>query len=185
MYGLSQALMDAIGTAYKPQQGQSNPLMAQPASQQAQPKMGKGQLIAGILGDALSGALGQQGQFAATMRQRQAAEQEEAQWTRRQQSELGQYGQKKQIDQQYGGTDLSPIERDARAWMGMGPELQAAYRAAQAARPQFIPDGMGGGQWAIPPAAGASPQPMKTAPRGKLTPVAGGPTPPASGAFPR
>lgn len=148
---------------------------------------------AGILTDALAGALGQQGPYAAMMQQQRAAEQEQAQWTRRQQSELGQYEAKKQIDQRYGQADVSPMMRDLAAWQAMTPEMRAAYSDMQKTR-QGDPDvtvTLPNGQFYAGPRSGlaqalmggAAPSGPPSAPVGKLRPLNGGPTPPASGTF--
>lgn len=145
------------------------------------PKMGKGQLIMGIIADALAGAAGRQGPFAAQMMRQREQEQEEANWGRRLERE-------QEIKSRF--PDVSPMERDVQAWDRMGPAQRETYKqmkAVTAPDPDVfitLPNGhvyagprsglaaamMGGGQ---PPAK----------PIGKLTPIDGGPTPPASGGF--
>ena len=122
----------------------------------------KGAMIAGILGDALAGAVGRAPVFTQNLmaeRQRQKAmEQEEATWTRRRQSALEDYAAKQQIDRQYEKPAApSPILRDAMAWQQMTPEQRQAYQDMQRARPQFIPDGYGSGTWASPPSSQPAP----------------------------
>lgn len=71
------------------------------------------------------------------------------------------------------------------------PEWVSAHsrRAAtlSSPQPQFVPDGLGGGQYVTPPLAalgGAPTAPVgQLKPVGKLTPIQGGPTPSASGGF--
>lgn len=115
----------------------------------------KGAMIAGIIGDMLSTASGGQAQFMPMqMQERQRQQQkaaEEAQWSRRRMADR----EDKQWEWRNKPRDPSPMERDANAWLHMTPEQQAAYRQAQMVRPQFIPDGMGGGQWASPAASPA------------------------------
>jgi hypothetical protein len=90
------------------------------------------------------------------------------------------HGEKQRLDHAIRqAADVSPIdarcssmdENDARS---NGCRAQANARI----KPQFIPDGLGGGQWAQPP---AGPKPGLT-----FTPLPanGGPTPSASGTFP-
>ena len=157
---------------------------AMPQAAPARQGPSKGQMILGILGDALAGARGGAPVFGQMMAQRRQGEQDEVKWQRNRQAEMADYGEKLRMQQQYKEPDVSPMERDAAAWTRMGPDMQAAYRASQAARPQFIPDGMGGGSWASPPGQGqASAQPI--APVGKLTPVMnGGSVPQAPSGFP-
>lgn len=50
-------------------------------------------------------------------------------------------------------------------------------------RMNFIPDGLGGGQWVAVPSAAPNNLQVPTKPVGKLTPIQGGPTPSASGGF--
>ncbi len=143
------------------------------------PQFNKGQMLAGILADALAGAMGKPGQFAQMQQQQRQNEQEDAQWSRRQSSVL--QNQMALDDYKRLHPDPSPMERDASAGMGMNDAQREAYREAQAAKPQFIPDGMGGGRWAAPPASPAGPPANIT-----FTPIPGdgGPTLGASGGFP-
>jgi hypothetical protein len=153
-------------------------------------KPSKGQMILGILGDALAGAAGRAPVFAQHLGQMRAEERQDqrqqAQWGLQRRAGLEDYEARQQIEQRYRAPDVSPMERDARAWANMTPELQTAYRAAQAAKPQFIPDGLGGGQWVQPTVPGSAPRPAGPPPGVTFTPLpAGGPTPKASGNFPR
>lgn len=169
---LSNILMQmAQGGAGAPPAPPINPPIAPPA-----PKMSKGQLIMGILADALAGAAGKQGAFAQQIGKQREREQEVAQWGLKRQGERDD----KMWEWQNKPQDVAPMVRDAQAWLRMGPEQQAAYRASQAVRPQFIPDGYGGGQWAAPPAAGAMPP---AAPKGVTFTPLGGSTPKASNNF--
>jgi hypothetical protein len=149
------------------------------------PKMGKGQIIAGILADALAGAAGRAPAFGQMLAQQRQQEQEEVNWGRR-------LEQAEQIKARYREPELPPMLRDAQAWAGMTEEQRNAYKAmkqAGAGDPDVfvtLPNGqvyagpksglsqalMGGGQ--------ATQKPV-----GKLTPINGGPTAPPSGGFPR
>lgn len=181
-----KSIFDVIGS--DPVRISAPPLQASaPAPAKAKPNW------VGIIADALAGAMGREGPYAAMMQRERAAEQEEAQWTRRQQSELGQYEQKKQIDQRYGQADVAPMLRDAQAWQQMTPEQRAAYGEMQKSR-QGDPDvtvTLPNGQFYAGPRSGlaqalmggGAPPPAPTAPVGKLRPLNGGPTPPASGTF--
>lgn len=144
----------------------------------------KGQIIAGIIGDTLASLSGGSPVFTqnliAERRREQEMQAQEAQWTRRRQAER----EDKQWEWQNKPKDdaLSPALRDARAWLGMSEPEREAYRQYQMVRPQFIPDGLGGGQWASPAGIPATPQPAI----GAVLPdprKAGGPTPRASGGF--
>lgn len=176
MAGLGIALHDLLGL------GQA--MQAAPEQQPpAQPKMGKGQLIAGILADALAGAMGRPGQFAQAMQQQRQQEQEEANWGRR-------LEQAKRIKARYREPDVPPALRDAQAWAQMTPEQRKAYqemRQAGAGDPDVFVT-LPNGQVYAGPRSGLSQALMggtrpPSAPVGKLTPIDGGPTPPASGGF--
>ncbi len=162
------------------------PVDGQSPMPQAAPEK-RGMNWGAILADALSGLAGQQGQYPQRVAREQRDQQEQAQWHQRRQADLEDYGRKLEMqnDPRYAKPDVSPVTRDAMAWQAMTPELRAAYEAMQRAKPQFIPDGMGGGQWAQPPQMGGR-APL-AAPQGvTFTPLDdGGPTPQASGGFRR
>lgn len=144
---------------------------------------GMGRTIAGLIGDALLQQGGMAPVFSPMQRQQQAMKAEDAQWSRRRQEANQDWMARQQWEIANKPRDVSPIERDARAWAEMPPELREAYKQAQMVRPQFIPDGLGGGQWASPagaPSPGTQPQigAVIADPR-----KAGGPTQPASGGF--
>lgn len=159
--GMGSAFMAPLGVSAAGDTSARPSSMAQPPSK---PRRPRGELIAGILADAFAGMLGQQGPMAAQWGREREQEREQVQWGLQRRGRLEDYEAQKQIDQRYQVPDVSPMERDARAWAAMSPELQNAYRAAQAAKPQFIPDGMGGGQWVQPPMPGrpAAPPPGVT-----------------------
>ncbi len=165
-----------------PQGGTMVPQGAPPTPQTAGPepyKPSKGQMIIGILSDALRGAAGGPALFAQHLGKQRDQEREQVQWQSNRTAGLEDYEARQRIEQRYKQADVSPMVRDATAWAGMTPEMRAAYREAQAAKPQFIPDGLGGGQWAQPPMGGA-PKPGLT-----FTPLpdTGGPAPKAPGTF--
>ncbi len=147
---------------------------------------------AGILADAIAGAMGNPGQYAAVENQRREQEQQQAQWGLRRRGELEDYEAKQQIEQRYRQPDVSPMERDAQAWQRMAPEQRAAYgefKSMGALDPDVfttLPNGQfyAGPRSGLAAALGGGGSPAKTAPRGRLTPVEGGPTLPASGGFP-
>lgn len=179
---MNSMMMGPLGLALHSSLGLQQPSQAVPAIPSPKP-VGKGQLIAGVLADALAGAIGRPGTFAHQMVERRQEDRQQAQWGLRRRAELEDYEAKQQIEQRYAKPDVSPMERDAKAWLAMTPELRKAYEAVQAAKPQFIPDGMGGGQWVRP----QSPSSPSGPPAGvTFTPLDdGGPTLPASGGFPR
>jgi hypothetical protein len=160
-------------------------------------KMSKGQIIAGIIGDALAGAAGRGpafGQMLAQQRQYENEQaQQQAQWGIQRRARLEDW--QAQQDYQREHPDPSPMERDLGVWQHMTPEQRTAYqqmKAAGAPDPDVVttlPNGqlyagprsglaqalMGGGQSAQLPAIGSVvPDPRK-----------GGPTHPASGGFRR
>ena len=160
----------------------------------AQPqKLSKGQIIAGIIGDALAGAAGQQGQFAAMMRQRQAQreadQRDEVNWGRRRQADMEDWQAKQEYERAHPAPRAPHYFETNNGSIGMiGPDGQPQI-VYQDPTPKmnFIPDGLGGGQWVAVPGQAPS---MPAAPVGglkpvgKLTPINGGPTPQASGGFP-
>jgi len=147
----------------------------------------KGQIIAGILGDALAGINGGPALFTQSQMQNRAADREQAQWGLRRQGELADYEQKQQIEAKYRKPTPHYFESNDGSVGMIGPDgkPQILYKDPTP-KMNFIPDGLGGGQWvAVPGQAPAMPnapptQPLK--PVGKLRPV-GGPTAPQSGTF--
>lgn len=156
-------------------------------SPEAPKGLSKGQIIMGIIADALAGAAGQPGPFAAQMARQRQQEQEEANWGRR-------FERQKQIEQQYEKTKPYRWEANDGSLMEMGPDGTArlVYKDPTP-KANLDPDvfiTLPNGQVYAGPRSGLAAAMMggttaKTAPRGKLTPVNGGPTPPASGGFPR
>lgn len=183
---MSNPFYELLSPFAQPQAGGQLP---QPAPMPEAPKRGKGEIILGILADGLAGLAGNRGVMAQQWGAEDAAarqqQQERVNWGLKRQAELEDYGRKLEMqnDPRYAKPDVAPVMRDAMAWQSMTPELRQAYEAMQRAKPQFIPDGMGGGQWAQPPQAGAPAR----APQGvTFTPLDdGGPTPQASGGFRR
>lgn len=149
----------------------------------------KAQIIAGIIGDALAGATGGApvfGQMRMQERQRQQQQAaEEAQWSRRREADR----EDKQWEWANKPKDdaIPPILRDAMAWQNMSEDQRKAYTAMQEAQRgpiTMLPNGMAyvrdpalAAQIGMPAASAPA------APVGKLTPLDGGPTPPASGRF--
>lgn len=85
----------------------------------------------------------------------------------------------------------APSEFD-RSLKGAGidpasPEGVALYRqranTMATPTPQFVPDGVGGGQWVVPPTGGPAAPALPAAPVGKLTPITGGTGSNAGGGF--
>lgn len=176
MSQLGLSLAEMIG-----QDGRRGPEITGPAQQRS--TMSRGQIIAGILADALSGAAGHPGQFAAMLGRQRENEREDAQWGRR-------LEQKEQIEAKYRQPDVSPMVRDAQAWQTMTPEQRNAYqqmKVAGAGDPDVFVTLPNGQVYAGPKSGlsqalmGRSQSPQ--APVGRLTPINGGQTPPASGGF--
>lgn len=153
----------------------------------AQPSAGKPNW-AGILADALAGAMGKPGAYAGMMQQQRAAEQEEAQWTRRQQSELGQYEQKKRVDQRFDTPKRVEQQDNAgNVWVKDPTTGQWAIDFIDRTPKQFVHDGM---QISVPNPYAPS-QPATAAPAGPppgltFTPIPeGGPALKAPATFQR
>lgn len=174
---LSNSLMDDV------------PPINMPPPQAAPKGMSKGQLIMGIIADALAGAAGRQGPFAAHMAKMNEQEAENAKWGLRRRGELEDYETKQKIEQRYKTPDISPMERDVAAWERMIEPQRQAYQQMQGMRagdPDVFVTLPNGQVYAGPKSGlaqaltgGAVPQ----RPVGKLTPFNGGPTPRASGGF--
>lgn len=156
-------------------------------------KMGKGQIILGIIADALAGAAGRQGPFAAQMMRQKQQELEDVNWGRRRQADLEDYEKKQQIEQRYASP--SPMERDVAAWERMGEPQRQAYQQMQGMRagdPDVfvtLPNGQvyAGPKSGLAQALTGGAPPMRPQ-IGSIVPDPrrnGGQTPPASGGFPR
>jgi hypothetical protein len=149
---------------------------------------GNGRAWAGILADMLAGALGQPGMYAQSMerrRQEQAAlDREEQQYTRRR------LDKRDDMIWERDNIPRAPYrwESNDGSLMEMGADglVRTVYKDPTP-KMNFIPDGMGGGQWVASPTVPVqTPQsPADLKPVGRLTPLNGGPTPRASGGFPR
>jgi hypothetical protein len=82
------------------------------------PHMSKGQIIAGIIGDALAGAAGRSPVVGPMIAQEREQQAQEAQWGKHLLAQ-------RMIEQAI--PDASPMERDARAWAQMSPQERQAY----------------------------------------------------------
>lgn len=91
--------------------------------------MSHGHFLLGVLADALAGAAGKEGPFAAQMARQQQAQAEEAQWTRRQASELQQHKDLFAYEQANKAPEVDPVTRDANAFMGLDAAHRQAYQA--------------------------------------------------------
>lgn len=164
-------------------------ILGQPAP--AAPKMSRGQIIAGIIGDALAGAAGRAPTFgpmvARQKEEQQQAAQQEAQWGRHLLTQ-------RLIEQQI--PDPSPMERDLSVWQHMSPEQRAAYGELQKAKEgdpivtitlpnSQIYSGPRSGLAAAMMGGGSGSAAVPTHPVGPLTPIdEGGPASQAPGGFP-
>lgn len=155
----------------------------------ATPKMSRGQIIAGIIGDALAGAAGGSPVFGQLMNQRHQQEQEQAQWGLRRRAELQDWQTKQDYSSAHPGP--SPMERDVGAWQHMDPAQRAAYQDMQKAREgdPIVTITLPNGQMYSGPRSGIAAAmtgggQVPQRPVGRLTPIDGGPTPPASVGFP-
>jgi hypothetical protein len=145
---------------------------------------GAGRNIAGAIGDALLQLNGARPIFAPAQQQRQMMQYQQQQQDRKRQQDWEDY--QRQWDYQVGHPKPStaqPYRFEANN--GDVYELDATGKpqkvfADPTPKMNFIPDGMGGGQWVAVPTMAPS-APMK--PIGKLTPIDGGPSQPATGGF--
>ena len=127
-----------------------DPMAAKPRS--------KGQMIAGIISDALAGFNGQQGQFgqmiARERQQQQADQREEVQWTRRRQQQNDDWTQRE--DYKRANPDPTAMERNLSTYQGWGPEQRAAYGDMQQAErgDPFVTTTLPNGQFYAGPQSG-------------------------------
>lgn len=151
------------------------------------------QTIAGVIGDALSTAGGGQGLFLPNLLARQNAERQYALGQRERADKFADW--QKQYD--YERTNPKPSTAAPHYWetndgsLGViDPQTGKPAILYQDPTPKqnFIPDGLGGGQWVTVPGTGGIPM-APTAPVGqlkpvgKLTPITGGATPSGSRGF--
>lgn len=171
------------GTPIVPPSRSETPEMSPtPSGLPPMPKMSKGQMILGILGDALAGAAGRGPAFGQMMQQQKQQEREVAQWGLKRKADLEDYEAKQKIEQRYKAPDVAPALRDAQAWALMTPEQRTAYqemKQAGAGDPDVFVTLPNGQVYAGPKSGlsqalmGGAPAPQK--PVGKLTPIPGGP----------
>jgi hypothetical protein len=155
-----------------------------------QPQYSRGQIIAGILADALAGAAGHPGPMAARWNDERQQQNEEVQWAHHRQGIMDDWVRQQEYSRAH--PDPSPMARDVADFQRMTPEQRAAYAEMEKAREgdPIVTITLPNGQMYSGPRSGlatammgrmATPQ----APVGPLTPINGGPTPSASGGFPR
>lgn len=145
---------------------------------------GLGRILAGAIGDALLSNAGMQQVYAPAMQRRQQEQDEDARWGRRLEMQKQLNPEKPHYwemnDGSLGmiGPDGKPqvVFKDPTPKANLDPDVTVTlpngqfYAGPRSGLAQAL---MGGGS-----------APVKTAPRGKLTSVQGGLTPPASGGFP-
>jgi len=120
---------------------------------------GMGRYIAGAIGDALLQNADMQPIFAPMQRDKQRLASEQAQWGLRRQGELADYEQKQQIEAKYRKPTPHYFESNDGSVGMIGPDgkPQILYKDPTP-KMNFIPDGLGGGQWvAVPGQAPAMP----------------------------
>ncbi len=180
------ALVAANGMFGAPPPSAAPPLMAPPPSMAPPPKKKINWM--GVLADALSGAAGQPGQYAASMRKQQAEqtdfERGERQYNSRRQSELDDYGRKLEMqnDPRYAKPDV--IEDNAGNRWKMDPATgQRVLDFVDNTPKSYIQDGM---LVNVPnPYATGAPSPAPRKPRVFSTlPGEGGQSVPPAGTFP-
>lgn len=156
------------------------------------PQMSKGQIIMGIIADALSGAAGHQGGFAQMLGQQREDDRVQAQWGLQRRARLEDW--QAQQDYQHAHPDPSPMERDVQTWARMTPEQRAQYQDMQKAKEgdPIVTITLPNGQMYSGPRSGLAAAMMGGSqapqrPVGRLSPLPdGGPQgSPLSGSFPR
>jgi hypothetical protein len=154
-------------------------------------KMSKGQIIAGIIGDALAGAAGRGpafGQMLAQQRQYENEQaQQQAQWGLQRRARLEDWQAQQDYERAHPAPTAPHYFETNNGSVGMiGPDgkPQIVYNDPTP-KMNFIPDGLGGGQWVSVPNQAPSMPVAPAKPVGTLIPIQGGPTPPASGGFRR
>ncbi len=192
---LGQTLQDMVlgeqprGPVFTPPYS-TPPIAPTPTPVAAPTQRSRGQMIAGILSDAVKGFLGQPGTFGATLaveRQRQQdMEAAEAQWSRRRQAENQDWIARQQYERANPATPA--ILRDVQAWQGMTPDQKAAYEAMKRAQEgdPVVNVTLPNGQFYSGPRSGLtgvlSGGQAPARPVGNLTPIDGGPGGSPSGA---
>jgi hypothetical protein len=152
--------------------------------------MSKGQIIAGIIGDALAGAAGRQPVFGQMVAQQHQRDDEMAQWGLQRRAHLQDW--QAQQDYQHAHPDPSPMERDVETWARMTPEQRAQYQEMQKAKEgdPIVTITLPNGQMYSGPRSGLAAAMMGGAASSRPQigdvvpdPRQGGPTQPASGGF--
>jgi len=189
MAGMGLRLQDVLGIGDNPVGVSLDPsvkdIMSQPTRKEGPPQW------LGIIADALAGAAGKPGPYAAMMDQQREQEQQQANWGLRRSAELEDYRAKKTIDQSY--PDMSPMVRDANAWGGMTEDQRTNYQQmkqmGQGDPDVFVtlPNGQvyAGPKSGLATALTGGVTPSPARPVGRLTPMNGGPSLPATGGFRR
>lgn len=133
MQGLGRAFQNILPQILQ-QPGATPPIAPVPAPvAPVQPqRLSKGQLILGVLADALAGAQGRPGQFAAMQGQRRQEEREEVQWQNRRRANLEDYGVQQQLQRQYAPPPA--MVQNVQAWMNMTEPQRAAHAQMQQAQ---------------------------------------------------
>jgi hypothetical protein len=118
--------------------------------------------VLGVIGDAMQVFAGGQASYMPQMRQQQQIQDMQRQQASQYQMQQQQKMEQSEIDrentwqdyvrkQEYERANPAPVNNDTvndfNFYKGLGQEDRDIY---QQMRPQFIPDGMGGGQWATP-----------------------------------
>lgn len=114
----------------------------------------KGQMIAGIIADALAGATGGQPVFGQMLARQREAAAEEAQWHKRRMA--GREDKQWEWDNKPKDDAVPPILRDAQAWASMPEPLRKAYQEMQEAKggDEFITTTLPNGQFYAGPRRG-------------------------------
>lgn len=139
MNPLGLTLQSMVLPDYLQQQPNVGPIAAPviPPVAAPQPRQGgKGQLIAGILADALAGAQGRPGMFAQMMgqqrQQERESQQEQVRWQRDRQGRIEDYETQQRLQRDY--AQPPAMVQNVQAWMNMTEEQKAAHRAMQEAQ---------------------------------------------------
>lgn len=168
------------------------PDMPTPHQQQFFGEGGLGRILAGAIGDGLLQHVGMQPVYAPAMRQQGEARMEDVKWQRDRMGRLQDW----QAEQDYTRAHpaMPQMMQDAQAWQTMTPDQRTAYQQSQDSKGGMVNMTLPNGQFYAGPKSGIAdalgggqspPTPAMGRPVGKLTPINGGPTQPASGGFRR
>jgi hypothetical protein len=159
---------------------QAAPTMGQPTGGVfGRPKRKTAQRVAGYLADALAGLAGQQGPYAAMLRDENALADQEAAYQRQRADQYADWQRRQEYEAAHQAPRVNDTVADYQFLLEkLGPEQAEKFLRNRADPPRYVqgPDGQ------FYPVQTAQ---VPTAPVGRLTPIEGGPASQAPGGFPR